>query len=89
MSKGVDRSEMAVEMGLFRLTMADAVVGIRDKGESTLVIANTGVAPVLLEEGVIARSLQTLCNRTIMKLLMRRPKESAVQPPNKDDQQVE
>ena len=40
------------------LTMADALVGIEREKQATLVVANTGVEPVLLEEGDVVGSLQ-------------------------------
>ena len=43
------------------LLMPDALVGVGGNGEATLVIANTGTQPVLLQEGdIIGRALQEL-----------------------------
>lgn len=39
--------------------MADGLVNVGDKGVTTLVVANTDVEPVLLEEGDIIGSLQS------------------------------
>ena len=64
----VSNSEVTGEMCLFEpatqelggrgLTMADALVGVGEKMEATLVVANTSVEPVLLEEGDVIGSLQ-------------------------------
>lgn len=100
---GVNNSEMTGTTCLFEpatrlpghrgLTMADALVGVGDKGETTLVVANTGVEPVLLEEGDIVSSLQPC---TIVQPDDEPASEgaeemwvSAVRPPTKDDQRVE
>ena len=64
----VSNSEVTGEMCLFEpatqelggrgLTMADALVGVGENMEATLVVANTNVEPVLLEEGDVIGSLQ-------------------------------
>ena len=46
------------QLGSRGLTMADALVGVGDEREATLVVANAGVEPVLLEEGDVVGSLQ-------------------------------
>ena len=46
------------DLGRRGLTMADALVGVGDGREATLVIANTSVEPVLLKEGDVIGSLQ-------------------------------
>lgn len=38
--------------------MADALLGIQREKQVTLLVANTGVEPVLLEEGDVVESLQ-------------------------------
>ena len=51
--------------------MADALGGVGDEREATLVVANAGVEPVLLEEGDVVGSLQqcTLA-QPVMQILM-------------------
>ena len=75
------------------LQLADALVGVGDSGESTLVIANSGQEPVVLEEGDVIGSLQQ-CE--VMQLDGNSAQEdsqaicvSTVQPLLDDDQRVE